>query len=77
MAQIAVEEDGGDRQRCVELLSQDRRVNWNIKNSAGETPVMSCLKNNMTVMARSILCNDSVDLDTVDSDGYTLEGFAR
>ena len=40
IAQIAVEEDQGDRQRCVELLSGDRRVDWNIKNSNGDTPVM-------------------------------------
>ena len=77
MAQIAVEEDGGDRQRCVELLSQDRRVMWNIKNSAGETPVMSCLKNNRTEMARCLINTPGVDLETVDRDGKHLETIAR
>ena len=37
IAQIAVEENGGDRQRSVELLSGDRRVDWNIKNRDGDT----------------------------------------
>ena len=77
VAQIAVEEDGGDRQRCVELLSQDRRVNWNIKNSAGDTPLMFCLKNNKTHLARCLINTPGVDLDTVDRDGKHLENVAR
>jgi len=77
VAQIAVEKDGGDRQRCVELLSQDRRVNWNIKNSAGDTPLMFCLKNNKTHLARCLINTPGVDLDTVDRDGKYLETIAR
>ena len=44
IAQIAVESNGGDRQRCLELLSGVRRVDWNINTQY--TPVMHCLKNN-------------------------------
>ena len=79
IAQIAVEEDVGDRQRCVELLSGDRRVDhyWNIKNSNGDTPVMYCLKNNKIEMARCLINTPGVDLDTVDRDGKYLETIAR
>ena len=55
VAQLAVESYGEDSLRCVELLSRDDRVNWNIKNRYGETPLMYCLKNNKSEMARIIL----------------------
>ena len=77
VAQIAVEENGGERQRCVEILSRDRRVNWNIKNSDGDTPVMFCVKNNKIEMARCLINTPGVDLDTVDRDGKYLETVAR
>ena len=82
IAQIAVEShEGGDEdvygQRCVELLSGDRRVDWNIKNSDGDTPVMYCLKNNKIEMARCLINTPGVDLDTVDRDGRYLEDIAR
>ena len=77
VAQIAVEENEGERQRCVEILSRDRRVNWNIKNSDGDTPVMFCVKNNKIEMARCLINTPGVDLDTVDRDGKYLETVAR
>ena len=79
IAQIAVEENRGDRQRCVELLSGDRRVDhyWNIKNSNGDTPVMYCLKNNKIEMARCLINTPGVDLDTVDRDGRNLKDIER
>ena len=78
IAQIAVEHNR-QRQRCVELLSGDKRVDryWNIKNSDGDTPVMYCLKNNKTEIARCLINTPVVDLDTVDSDGRHLEEIAR
>ena len=57
--------------------SGDRRVNWNIKNSDGDTPVMYCLKNNKIEMARCLINTPGVDLDTVDRDGKHLETIAR
>jgi len=77
VAQIAVEGFLGERQRCVEILSRDRRVNWNIKNSDGDTPVMFCVKNNKIEMARCLINTPGVDLDTVDRDGKYLETVAR
>ena len=77
VAQIAVEGILGDRQRIVEILSQDRRVNWNIKNSDGDTPLMYCMKNNKMEMARCLINTPGVDLDTVDRDGKYLETIAR
>merc|ERR1719342_1701149 len=70
-------EYGGERQRCVEMLSRDRRVDWNIKNSAGDTPVMFCLKTNKIEKARCLINTPGVDLDTVDRDGKYLETIAR
>ena len=61
----------------MEILSKDRRVDWNIKNSAGDTPVMFCLKTNKIEMARYLINTPGVDLDTVDRDGKYLETIAR
>ena len=73
ITQLSVEDD----QRIVELLSRDRRVNWNIKNPDGDTPVMYCLKDNKIEMARCLINTPGVDLDTVDRDGKYLEDIAR
>lgn len=77
IAQIAVEVDGGDRQRCVELLSRDGRVDWNKRNSQGDTPLHFCLKNDKTEMARCLINTPGVDLDIADSDGQYPETIAR
>ena len=29
--------------KCVELLSKDPRINWNVRNDNGETPIMLAL----------------------------------
>ena len=57
--------------------AETRRVDWNIKNSAGDTPVMFCLKTNKIEMARCLINTPGVDLDTVDRDGKYLETIAR
>ena len=78
VAKIAVEVmHGGHRRRIVEVLSQDRRVNWNIKSFEGDTPLMYCLKNNKTKLACCLINTPGVDLDTVDRDGKYLETIAR
>ena len=59
------------------MLSQVERVDWNRKNSYGETPVMFCLKTNKTAMARVLLNKAQVDLDTVDTNELHLEDIAR
>ena len=77
LAQIAVENIGRESLRCVELLSKDRRVRWNINNLAGDTPVMFCLKNNKMEMVRVLLNSPRVDLNTRDRQGKYLENIAR
>merc|ERR1711936_1132743 len=77
VGQIAVESSEGDRQKCVELLCQDRRVDWNVKNRDGDTPVMFCIKQGLTGLARCLINTPQVDLDTVDRDGNYLETVAR
>ena len=77
---IAVESpEYRDSQRCLKLLSEDRRVDpyWNVKNPNGDSPLMHCLKTNRITMATTLLANTSVDLDTVDSEGRHLEDIAR
>ena len=46
IAQIAVEKDDIEEYdlQCLELLANDPRVNWNIKNADGETPIMYTMR---------------------------------
>jgi len=63
--------------KCFMMLTEDARVNWNIKNQAGETPLMYCLKNRKIAMSRALLQNPRVDRDTQDKDGNYPENIAR
>ena len=79
IAQITVEEEDEDEDglKWVEMTSLDRRVDWNIKNSDGDTPIMYCLKTNKIEMFRLLLNSPRVDLNTRDRDGKYLEDIAR
>ena len=53
---LAVEEnDGAHGLRCVQLLSRDERVDINIKNKDGETPIKLAMKNGKTEMVKILL----------------------
>ena len=66
-----------DALKCVQLLSQDSRVDWNTRNQAGDTPLMSCLKNNKLEVAKMILNNARVHFCMADSNGKFPETIAR
>ena len=51
--------------KCVELLRKDPRVNWNVKNVSGETPIMVALKNKETEMVKILLRTPGVSRDDV------------
>ena len=46
--------------KCVELLSKDPRMNWNVRNKKGETPIMVALKNKEKDMVKILLKNPNV-----------------
>ena len=47
--------------KCVELLRKDPRVNWNVRDENGETPIMIALKNKKKEMVKILLKNPKVD----------------
>ena len=51
--------------KCVELLSKDPRVNWNVRNDSGETPIMVALRNKETEMVKILLKTPGVSLADV------------
>ena len=69
--------DDGLRLRCVQLLSRDERVDINIKDKNGETPITLAMKRGKTEMVKILLDNPGVDLDTMDKEGRFLENIAR
>ena len=72
------EEEEGDRQRCVELLCDDPRVDWNTKDpSDGDTPLLDCLEEGEVEKAMILIRNPRVDLNLANNDGKFPETIAR
>ena len=51
--------------KCVELLSKDPRVNWNVRNDLGETPIMVALRKKEMEMVKILLKTPGVSLADV------------
>ena len=64
IAQIAVESSGPNSIQCLELLSRDSRVNWNIRGPDGETPIMYAWKNRRREMFRILMNIPTIDRNT-------------
>ena len=72
------EEEEGDRQRCVELLCDDPRVDWNTKEEDyGATPLIYCLEEGKVEMAMILIRNPRVDLNLANNDRKFPETIAR
>ena len=62
----------------VQLLLADPRLNTaNQKDEDGSAPTMLALRRNSLDVLRELVAHPSVDLDTRDEDGLTLEEVAR
>ena len=62
---------------CVQLLSQDPRVDINHKDTDGTTPLMSCLELARVEMAKILLANPKVEVHTRNKEGKNAEDIAR
>ena len=72
------EEEEGDYLRCVELLTEDTRVDWNTRDPEdGTTPLLCCLDEGEVEMAMIIIKNPWVDLNAQDNTGKFPETIAR
>ena len=68
----------GDQQRCIQLLCDDPRVDWNTRNSAtGNIPLLFCLENGKVEKAKTLLKNPRVDLNVQNDAGKFPETIAR
>ena len=62
---------------CVQLLSQDPRVDINHKDTDGNTPLMYCLAKDRVEMAKILLANPKVEVHTRNKEGKNAEDIAR
>ena len=60
-----------------EVLKEDGRVDWNMKNEEGDTPVMQSVFLERREKANILLDIPSVDLDIRNPNGDHLEDMAR
>jgi len=51
--------------KCVELLSKDQRMDWNIRDDNGDTPIMIALRNKEMEMVRILIKTPGVHLGDV------------
>jgi len=70
IAQIAVESEEENSVHCLEILCQDPRVNWNIKNLNDETPLMYTWKNRKEEMFKILKTVASIDTPEFLQDCY-------
>ena len=64
--------------RCIELLSDDHRVDWNIRSlEDGYTPLLYCLESAEVEMSKRIIKNPRVDLNVQTDAGKFPETIAR
>ena len=67
-----------DRDRCLEMLTEDPRVNFNIKHDdTGDTPLHHCLNEGRVEMAKILIKNPRVDLNVKNNAGDFPETIAR
>ena len=77
-AVLGDDEYGGDHERCVKLLTDDPRVDWNLRNPEdGDTPLLYCLENGEVEMAKIIIKNPTIDLNVQNNFGEFPETIAR
>ena len=60
-----------------EVLKEDERVDWNVINKDGDTPVMHSVKLKRIEKAKLLLDISSVDLNVTDANSKHLEDVAR
>ena len=70
--------EAGDRDKIVEMLSEDQRINFNLADVlTGDTPLLHCLKEKKVEMSKIILKNPRVDLNVKNNAGEFPESIAR
>ena len=74
IALLAVECGTPNALQCLELLSRDSRVNWNIRNKNGDTPIMYTWKNKKKDMFNTLLKVPTIDKDAFLQDTFTACG---
>ena len=62
IAHIAVEGENDSKSQCLELLAKDFRVDWNVKDANGDTPVMYAVKNKRNDVFKVLMKIPSIDL---------------
>lgn len=74
MAHIAVETDKADSIECLDMLSRDSRVDWNIRNADGETPIMYTWKKGKLEMFKILMNIPTLDKTTFMQDTFNVWG---
>jgi len=66
----AVKSDTASSVQCLELLSRDSRINWNVRNAEGETPIMYTLKHKKYEMFKILMTVPSIDFSVLQNQIY-------
>ena len=66
LPEIALDLDFAERRRnsvrCFQLVSRDRRVDWNVKTTTGESPVMRALREKKMPCVKILVTTANIDL---------------
>jgi len=61
ITQKAVQKDSRRSLQCLELLANDSRVNWNVRNVSGDTPIMYAVKNKKNEIFKILVKVPTID----------------
>ena len=62
---LAVESSASRAVEVVDILSRDERVDWEVRDQQGDTPILSALRKKRTDMVRILMRNPRIDLSEV------------
>ena len=78
IAWLSVQRDiESDQFKCIQILSDDERIDWNTEDDLGDTPLLYCLKHKKIEFIKILISNPRVSLDVTDRHGKYPENIAR
>ena len=72
IGQLAVESLASTAHQCVEVLAKHSKVDWNVRDQLGDTPIMHAFKQQKMEIVKVLLRTPGVDLSEIRRQDFTM-----
>ena len=72
IGQLAVESLASTAHQCVEVLAKHSKVDWNVRDHLGDTPIMHAFKQQKMEIVKVLLRTPGVDLSEIRRQDFTM-----